>query len=392
MRIFKIFYLGLILLPACSRSYRKIHNDAIVVDGHNDILTQLVDSAFCFNRDLTGKTQSDLDRFIKAGIDVQIFSVWCDGNMESPFAYANRQIDTLYSWARHSPSRMMIIKTPSDIKTSITEHKLGAMIGVEGGHMIENSLDKLDSLYHLGARYMTLTWNNSTTWATSAIDETSDSLPEEELGLSELGKQVIKRMNELGMIVDISHVGEKTFRDAIETSVKPVIASHSCVYNICPHPRNLKDDQIRAIGKNGGVIMVTFVPNYLDSICDNRLKLFNAQHKVEQDSILRINPDEVALERYLAYMYRQELENINNVPVNVVVDHIDYIVKMIGIDHVGLGSDFDGMGDVSTGLEGHGVLDYPLITKALLGRGYSTAEIEKILGGNFIKVFTENNY
>ena len=258
--------------------------------------------------------------------------------------------------------------------------------------MIENSLDKLDSLYHLGARYMTLTWNNSTTWATSAIDETSDSLPEEELGLSELGKQVIKRMNELGMIVDISHVGEKTFRDAIETSVKPVIASHSCVYNICPHPRNLKDDQIRAIGKNGGVIMVTFVPNYLDSICDNRLKLFNAQHKVEQDSILRINPDEVALERYLAYMYRQELENINNVPVNVVVDHIDYIVKMIGIDHVGLGSDFDGMGDVSTGLEGHGVLDYPLITKALLGRGYSTAEIEKILGGNFIKVFTENNY
>ena len=382
-----------VFISNCSvtaQPYLRIHNDAIVIDGHNDILTQLVDSAYCFNKDLTDKTQSDLNRFRKAGIDVQIFSVWCDGTMEAPFSYANRQIDTLYSWIRHNPQKMMLVKSPDDITIVVKRHMLGAMIGVEGGHMIENSMDNLDSLYRRGARYMTLTWNNSTPWATSAMEETEDSLLHQPKGLSDFGKELIRHMNVLGMIVDVSHVGEKTFSDVMNITTKPVIASHSCVYQLCHHFRNLKDYQIKAIGKNNGVIMVSFVPNFLDSMVDVRQREFDRKHKDDEDSLHSIYKDDDQYSRVLFSMYRPELEKVNRVSINRVVDHIDYIVKLIGIDHVGLGSDFDGMGDISNGLDGHGVMDYPLVTQALLKRGYSPDDISKILGSNFIRVFRAN--
>jgi membrane dipeptidase len=259
---------------------------------------------------------------------------------------------------------------------------------VEGGHMIENDLKKLDALFNRGARYMTLTWNNSTDWATSAKDETTKGDSLKHKGLTDFGKQVVKRMNELGMLVDLSHVGEQTFYDAINTSTKPVLVSHSCVYNICPHRRNLKDDQINAIGKNGGVIHINFYSGFIDSSFEKRSEAFTENHKTERDSLLKLNPEPYFMEVYLFEKYPEEVKAFRP-PLSAVIDHLDYIVKMIGVDHVGLGSDFDGVNSLPQQLDD--VTAYPLITKALLERGYSKKDIRKILGGNFLRVLEANS-
>ncbi len=251
--------------------------------------------------------------------------------------------------------------------------------------MIENSLDNLDKLYERGARYMTLTWNNSTSWASSAADETTkkDSLPHK--GLTDFGKQVVKRMNELGMLIDISHVGEQTFWDVMAVTSKPIIASHSCAWTLCPHRRNLKDDQLKAIGRNGGVIHLNFYSGFIDSTYEKKIKDFLAQHKPEVDSLIeqQKQPDYAAM--MVAEKYKDELLQFRP-PLSLLLDHLDYIVNLVGVDHVGLGSDFDGI--ESAPKELNGVEDFPLITKALLERGYRKKDILKILGGNFIRVFT----
>ena len=234
---------------------------------------------------------------------------------------------------------------------------------------------------------MTLTWNNSTSWATSAWDETlhKDSLPH--IGLTEFGKQVVKKMNELGMIVDLSHTGEKTFWDAINTTTKPVIASHSCVYNLCPHRRNLKDDQIKAIAKNGGVIHLNFYAGFIDSTYEKKALSFRSKYKTEIDSLIKLNyqPDYAAM--VVSEKYPAELSSMLP-PLSMLIDHLDYIVKLVGVDHVGLGSDFDGIEAPPKGLKG--VEDFPEITRELISRGYTKKDIKKILGGNFIRVLKAN--
>ncbi|MBD0332679.1 MAG: membrane dipeptidase, partial [Chitinophagaceae bacterium] len=214
-----------------AQKYKKLHEKVILVDTHNDILTTCFEKHVSFDQNLSGVTQSDIQRFKTGGMDVQVFSIWCGPEQKHPYNYANQQIDTLYATALRNPAKMVIIKTPADFSKAIKQKKLGAMMGVEGGHMIQDNLAYLDSFYRRGVRYMTLTWNNSTSWATSAQDETikKDSLSHK--GLTDFGRQVVKRMNELGMLIDISHVGEQTFWDAINTTKKPVIASHSCVYS-----------------------------------------------------------------------------------------------------------------------------------------------------------------
>jgi membrane dipeptidase len=381
---------SLTMINAAAQSYKKIHDRAIVIDGHNDVLCAGVDSAFSFDQDLTGKTHSDLNRMKKGGVDVQIFSVWCDGDKKQPFSYANQQIDTLWAWTNRNPDKMQFVFTPADLQKAVKQKKLGAMLGVEGGHMIENDLNKLDSFYKRGVRYMTLTWNNSTPWASSAADESRNKVPNPKKGLNDFGKQIIKRMNELGMMIDISHAGEQTFRDVINLTTKPVIASHSCVYNICPVYRNLKDEQIKAIAKNGGVIMVNFYPGFLDTVWRNKTNEFDKQHKAEEDSIIKLH-DESFMIRYLYWKYPKEMKEIDRVPLSVLIDHIDYIVKLVGADYVGLGSDFDGIDDPEQGLNGNGVVDFPKITEALLQRGYKKKDVEKILGTNFIRVFKANS-
>ena len=217
-----------------AQSYQKIHAKAIVVDTHNDILMKATDDGYVFDTDLRGKTQSDLSRWKQGGLDVQLFSVFYDGNKKNPYAYANRQMDILDAVVARNPDKIVKVANTKELYKAVKQHKIAAMFGVEGGHMIEDDLSKLDALYKRGARYMTLTWNNSTTWASSAFEERFKKDLDHK-GLTDFGKQVVKRMNELGMIVDISHVGETTFWDVIKTTSKPVIASHSSVYHFSPH-------------------------------------------------------------------------------------------------------------------------------------------------------------
>lgn len=371
-----------------AQSYKKIHRRAILVDTHNDLLTECFEKNVSFDDDLKGKTQSDLQRFAKAGVDVQVFSIWCDGQKEHPYSYAKKQIDTLYATAERHPDKITIVKNSKELFKAVKEKKLAAMIGVEGGHMIENDMNNLDTLYNMGVRYMTLTWNNSTPWATSAEEETYDSLLHQPKELSDFGKKVIHRMNELGMMVDLSHVGEKTFWDAIATTTKPVLVSHSCAYTICPVFRNLKDEQIKAVGKNGGIIDINFYNAFLDSNYIKHETTFLSKYKNEKDSLLKIYTDKDIAIDILHKKYKDEYYNIRP-PLSVITDHIDYIVKLIGVDHVGMGSDFDGVNNC-TPKQLEDITGYPEITKTLLERGYTKKDIFKILGGNFIRLLKAN--
>ncbi|NEU08745.1 membrane dipeptidase [Flavihumibacter sp. R14] len=388
-----IFLLFFTIQTAQSQDYKEVHQKNILIDTHNDILTTAFSDGVSFDQDLKGRTHSDLKRMKQAGMDVQVFSVWCDGKRANPFAYANRQIDTLYAWAARNPKDMMLVKTPADLNRAVKEQKLGAMIGVEGGHMIENSLENLDKLFERGARYMTLTWNNSTPWSSSAMDEnmpaksplSGESAPRK--GLTDFGKQIVQRMNKLGMMVDLSHVGEQTFWDAIKTASKPVIVSHSNCFQLCPVSRNLKDDQILAIGKNGGIICLNFYSGFLSPEYEKLGSEFDRKHKAERDSLLKINSEPYFANEFLFKKYATEVQQLRP-NYTAIVDHLDHIVKLIGADHVGFGSDFDGINSTPQGLDD--ITGYPLITKELIARGYSRKDIAKIMGGNFIRVFKEN--
>lgn len=385
---------SLLLLPALlvsaagfTQQAKKIHFKSILIDTHNDIPTTAIDAGVSFDQPLKHKTHSDLQRMKEGGVDAQFFSIWCDGNMKNPYAWANREIDTVLAWTNRNPGAMMQAFTAADIVTASKQKKLAVLFGVEGGHMIENDLSKLDALYKRGVRYITITWNNSTDWATSALDETTRADSLKHKGLTSLGKQIVKRMNELGMLVDLSHVGEQTFWDAINTTTKPVLVSHSCVYNLCQHRRNLKDEQIKAVAKNGGVIHLNFYSGFLDPAFEARSDAFTAKHKAEMDSMLKVNPEPYFMEVYLFNKYPDEVKGLRP-PMSLLLDHLDYIVKLVGVDYVGLGSDFDGVNSLPSGLDG--VEDFPKITEGLLKRGYSKKDIRKILGKNFLRVFAAN--
>ncbi|MDR0792043.1 MAG: dipeptidase [Chitinophagaceae bacterium] len=387
MKLYLVFFTSLLLLNVSSaQNYLKLHRTAILVDTHNDILEQCLNKGYSFDNDLRGKTQSDLQRFKQGGVDVQVFSVWCDGEQKNPYAYANRMIDTVYAVAQRHPDELKIVYNSKQMFEAVRHHQLAAMFGVEGGHMIEDNLNNLDNFYKRGVRYMTLTWNNSNDWATSAADE-SGSKPLPHKGLTDFGKQVVQRMNALGMMVDVSHVGEQTFWDVINTTTKPVLASHSSVYNLCPVSRNLKDEQIKAIAKNGGVIQVNFFSGFIDSNYHKKSIAFTQAHQKEMDSLLKINPDKYLAEDYLFAKYSAEVESLR-APFDLVIQHIDYIVQLVGVDYVGIGSDFDGITSAPQKLDD--VTTYPLITKALLEKGYSPKDIRKILGENFIRVLKAN--
>ena len=398
MKAFLITSLAVINLSiAKSQSYEKIHAEAIVCDTHNDIISVCTEKGYSFKADLNGKTHSDLNRMLKGGLDVQVFSIFCDGEQKSPFQFANKEIDTLYEWVRQNPSKMMLVSTPAQLHQSVKEKKLASMMGVEGGHMIEDDLNKLDSFYNRGVRYMTLTWNNNTSWATSAEYETGnqrrrrnsnnkDTIAHQK-GLNDFGKQVVKRMNELGMMVDLSHVGEQTFWDAINISTKPILVSHSNAYTLCPVFRNLKDDQIKAVAKNGGTIQLNFYAAFLDSSIGSKQIAFKRKHQEERNELIASGKKNFEADDIIAQKYEDEVEEMR-VPFKLLFDHMEYIIKLAGIDHVGLGGDFDGISVTPKILTD--VTKYPMITQELVARGYSKTDIAKIMGGNFIRVFEAN--
>ncbi len=381
---------SLYVLTASAQSYKKVHDKAIVIDTHNDVLSSVSMKGLKMDSNLRGTSHSDLKRFLEGGIDIQVFSVFCDERYGkgAAFAYANREIDSLYAVIGRNPDKIRLVKDPSDLKDAVRSKKLGAMIGVEGGHMIEEDLANLEALYTRGARYLTLTWNNSVAWASSGKDETEGTVPNPSKGLNDFGKQVVRRMNELGMMVDVSHVGEQTFYDAINVTKKPVIASHSCAWHLCQHFRTMKDDQIRAVGKNGGVIFVNFYSGFVDSNYLRRVSAFQAVHKTEVDSLKNLKWPTYQINEWMAQQYVTEAQALRP-PLSMLIDHIDHIVKIAGINHVGLGSDFDGIESAPLGLDD--VTSMPLVTQALMQRGYSRRAIKKILGGNFIRVFKANS-
>ena len=391
----KYLVILLIVLSSCTSSLDKksepktfieIHNESIVIDTHNDILMKAVDKGLMFDQDLTGKTHSDLDRWKKGGLDVQIFSVYCDGGVKNAYAIANREMDSLDVIVARNPNKIVKVANNLEILKVIKEKKIAAMFGVEGGHMIEDDLNKLEALYKRGARYLSLTHNVAPSWATSAADETTNpNLPQK--GLTDFGVQVVAKMNELGMMIDVSHSGEQTFWDVIKMTNKPIIASHSSVYSLVPSLRNLKDDQIKAIAKNGGVIMINFHPGFIDSSFGDKETAFLKKHTIEVDSLLNSGMDEWYTMDYLYKKHAAEAE-LMRPPLSKLIDHIDYIVKLVGADYVGLGSDFDGIN--LTPLQLDDVTTYPLITKALVEKEYNEKDIIKILGSNFLRVLKAN--
>ena len=288
---------------------------------------------------------------------------------------------------RH-PDRMTMAFSADDIVAAHRNHKFAALMGIEGGHSIENDIRLLRDYYRLGVRYMTVTWSNSTDWAESSGDVKVPGVNPPH-GLTDFGKQVVREMNRLGMMLDISHVSDQTFYDVIATTQAPVIASHSSARTLTNHARNMTDDMLRAVTKNGGVVQVNFFPAFID---ENFRKAYAAQAKERDAAIAAVaaqykDADPATRYRMQDNAGKEWAAKIPRPPFKSLIDHIDHIAKVAGIDHVGLGSDFDGVPCLPQGIDS--VADLPKITQALLDRGYTREQIHKILGGNLLRVFRE---
>lgn len=386
----KLLLLQILLLTikASAQTPQQIHQRAILIDTHNDVLSnELITKVDLAKRQTTGNF--DLVRAKEGGLDVQMFSIWCgeEYGKGTAFEFANREIDSLYALIKRNPGKIVLVRNAAELENAVAKKQFAAMIGVEGGHMIEDRMDYIDALAKRGMRYLTLTWNNSTSWATSAADETHHRDSLKHLGLTAYGKQIVHHLNDLGVMVDVSHVGEQTFYDVIATSTKPVIASHSCAYTLNPNQRNMKDAQLKALAKNGGVVFVNFYSGFVDSTYGKKVSQFFLQHKTELDSLFKIYHDQDLAKIRLNAIYKSESDKVRP-PLSLLIKHIDYIAKLIGVDHVGIGSDFDGAESYPLGMDD--VTDYPKITEELLKLHYSEKDIDKILGGNFIRVLKAN--
>ncbi|MDE3058978.1 MAG: membrane dipeptidase, partial [Bacteroidota bacterium] len=315
--------------PEDSSSWRALHFNALVADGHNDVLTRVMHGADISVR--TSDGQSDLVRMKEGGVDVQVFSVWMgpEYGEGKAFKYANEMIDSLESIVRRNPDKIAIAKTAEEARSIVKQKKIAAVIGVEGGHIIENNLHYLEALAKRGMRYLTLTWNNSTPWSTSGEDEALHSSSLTHKGLTGFGREVVRKLNQLGVMVDLAHVGEQTFYDALAVTSKPVIVSHSSVYALAPHYRNLKDDQIRALAKNGGVMCINFYPEFLDSTYAGKEKAVREKNKALEDSVRSVYHDPDRAGDVIDSLLAKQLNAIRP-PLSLLIDHIDYVVKLVG--------------------------------------------------------------
>ena len=370
---------------------RQIHNSAIVVDTHADTPQRFLDDNFDIgSTDPKDLGHVSLDKARAGNLGAEFFSIWVEPSFKGQYAHrAMDLIDSVYQQAARHPDRMMMAFSVGDIERAHKQKKLASLMGIEGGHAIENDLRLLRDFYKLGVRYMTLTWSNTNEWADSSGDISNPKI-EHHNGLTDFGKQVVQEMNRLGMMVDISHVADKTFYDAVATSRAPVIASHSAARALSNHARNMTDDMLRAVTKNNGVVMVNFFSAFVD---ENYRKVYEAQRKDEEAAVAAFVAQRKAEGKPVSYaeydrIQREWTAKIPRPPLKSLIDQIDHIAKIAGVDHVGLGSDFDGVsGATPEGIDS--AADLPKITQGLLDRGYSADDIRKILAANLLRVFRD---
>ena len=378
---------------AVSAHARALHNSAIVIDTHADTPQRFLDRDFDIgNSDPDDKGQISLDKARAGNLDAEFFSIWVDPETTDAGHYDRRAmdlIDSVYQQATRHPNRMMMAFTAADIERAHREKKFATMMGIEGGHAIQDDLHLLRDFYRLGVRYMTLSWSNTNNWADSSGD-IDDPKVQHHNGLTDFGKQVVVEMNRLGMMVDISHVADKTFWDTIEVTKAPVIASHSSARALTNAPRNMTDEMLKAVAKNNGVVMVNFFSGFLN---EDYRKAEEAQAKEREAAVKEYLAQQKASGKNVQYVDAERIQEewlarIPRPPLKSLIDHIDHIAKVAGVDHVGLGSDFDGVsGALPEGIRS--AADLPKITQALLDRGYSDEDIKKILGGNLLRVLRE---
>lgn len=367
-----------------------IHKKAIIIDGHNDIPSPMVDEDYDLATPTVGKFHqdgdpfhTDLNRFKLSGITGEFFSIYVSGSTLKTGGAARRAmdlIDATYREVEKHPKELMSCTTAAQIREAKKQSKVCALMGIEGGYAIENSLYALRDFYRLGVRYMTLTHNVSHDWADAHNDTPKNN------GLSDFGKDVVREMNRLGMLVDISHVSSKVMSDVLDVTTAPIIASHSGARGVNDHTRNVPDDILKRVAKNGGVIMINFYPSFLDA----------RTNKEENDRAAKLKPQLDALKE----QYKDNREGYNEAerklfaenPIYIanykrIVDHIDHIKQVAGIDYVGIGSDFDGVPFLPAGM--NGMEDLPMVTYEMLRRGYSEQDIRKVLGENFLRAFSQ---
>jgi len=357
----------------------KVHADAVLFDGHNDLPWRLRGAGdVSFDRlDIAERlegTHTDIPRLREGGVDAQFWSVFIPSDHPDPFHTVCQQIDIVYRMAERYPETFEIARTADDLERIVADGKIASFLGIEGGVAIEEDLALLRTFARLGVRYMTLTHNDTLPWADSATDEPRSD------GLSPFGERVVREMNRLGMIIDISHISVATMEDVLRVTEAPVIASHSSAYALCPHPRNVPDAILKTMPDNGGVIMVNFYPSFIVAGASDRAR--EARERFRDQF-----PDDRDKAREAMAQWRAEHAEELRGTVETVADHIDHIVEVAGINHVGLGGDYDGIGTTPIGLED--VSTYPKLTAELLERGYEEAAIQKILGGNALRVVRE---
>jgi membrane dipeptidase len=366
----------------------SVQRRAVAVDMHADTVQFVIDDGADISTRLT-TTHLDAVRMREGGLDAQFFSVWVEPEFyglggDSAVARADAQVEAVRALAERHPEIWTFATTAADVRRAHEEGRLAALLGLEGGYAIDGKLERVGHYFDRGVRYMTPTWTHSLPWAGSSGDAEGATR-----GLNDFGRAVIGEMNRLGMLVDVSHVSDKTFWDIVETSRSPVVATHSNCRALADAPRNLTDDMIRAIAGTGGVVCAVFYPGFLEHGWRARKDAVEAeiQPLIEEasvkaegnGSIKRIAADRVREREFAA--------RLAPVPFTRVADHIDHVVCLTGVEHVGCGSDFDGITATPAGLSS--VAELPNLTAELLGRGYSAEDVTKILGGNVLRVMEE---
>ena len=356
---------------------RRIHQTLPVIDGHNDLPWAIrlhadgsLDAAD--PRGSLPEFHTDLPRMLAGGVGAQFWSVFVPAWTEAPLRTTLEQIDLVHRMVARCAPTLELAGTAADVARIRGEGRIACMLGAEGGHSIENSLGALRTLHRLGVRYMTLTHGSNTDWADSATDAAVHG------GLTDFGKDVVRTMNDVGMLVDVSHVSPDTMRDALAVSSAPIIASHSSAYALAAHPRNVPDDVLAGIAANDGVVMVNFFSGFVIESSARKVQAMFADALQLQEELA----DDLAIEEEIAR--REAADPMDRGTVADVVDHIEYIASVCGVDHVGIGSDYDGVHVLPEGLDD--VSCYPEITAELLRRGWQEADIRKVLGDNILRV------